>query len=81
MASAAEKITQVEVTKVAVWKVNGTLFEDVKTATKETRRLVIEELATESGYEFADDGSDIAFWVADNWDRIEARVERAMAGT
>lgn len=73
--------TKVKVSKVAVWSVNGTLIEDVKLATKETRRLVIEELATESGYKFADDGSDLAFWMADNWERIESRVERAMAGT
>lgn len=82
MASTPEsKITKVQVEKVAVWRVNGALIADIVAATKETRRLVIEELVAEQSYVFMEDGEDLAFWMADNWERIEVRVKAAMAGT
>lgn len=80
MASEPTPVTRVKVSKVAVWNVNGTLIEDVKEATKETRKLVIEELVNEQKKHFGID-DNVPEWVADNWERIESRVERAMAGT
>lgn len=79
--AAEAAITKVKVSKIAVWNVNGVLIEDVKAATSETRRLVIQELIEEQSQQFDQPLNDVPFWTADNWERIEARVARAMAGT
>jgi hypothetical protein len=69
----------VKVSKVAVWKIGDQYFPDAQAATKETRRLVIEEMLVQEENMFA--GQSPSSWMADNWDSIEARVKAAMAGS
>lgn len=73
----------VKVSKIAVWDVDGVLHRDAKQATRAARRSIIKELMAEqktSSSDFIDTG-ELAEWMADNWDTIEGRVEKAMAGT
>lgn len=77
----------VKVTKVAVWKVDGSYFEDAKQAEKVVRQMVIEELLTEQapGIEkwehHFESRHEMSEWVSMSWDAIENRTKAAMAGT
>jgi len=70
----------VKVSKIAVWDVDGQLIRDAKTAAQRARTIIIEELLDEEK-PLLDSRESIASWISDRWDIIEARVERAMAGT
>lgn len=76
----------VKVVKVAAWRIGGRYIEDAKEAEREVRKLVIIEMLEDHPHkiwEDADEGAtdNVADWVAANWDEIENRVKKAMAGT
>lgn len=73
----------VRVSKIAVWDVDGVLHRDAKMAERAARRAIIKELMVEQKTdvsEFVDSG-ELAEWIADSWDTVQGRVEKAMAGT
>ena len=68
----------VKVNKVAVWKVEGAYYESLDQAIKAVRTQAIRELIAEKKANQYEDEADM---IADLWDEIETRVEKAMAGT
>lgn len=75
--------TQIRATKIGVWKIGNSYFEDFESTEREVRRLVVLELLAEDNPEAEPFGGDedIASWVSLNWDTVEKRVKEALAGS
>lgn len=71
----------VKVSKVAAWKIGSEYIEDAKAAEQRVRQLVVEELLAEQEESQLANDEDVAEWVAINWEEMESRVKKAMAGT
>lgn len=76
----------VKVVKVAAWCIGDKYIEDAKEAEKAVREEIIREMLEDCPDKIWEDAEDeatgnVANWVAANWEEIENRTKKAMAGT
>ncbi len=72
----------VKVTKIAVWKIENSYYENAKAAEAAARRIILRDFLSYEGVDLDEDQLDsLADKLIDNWDSFQQQVAAAMSGT